>query len=561
MDAGTRALTVEDILKLERIDGVFTKTVDVSPSRQQLAVVVTQGHADLDHAALPFLLGRDLGRLHLIDLNSDTATIVSAPDTVGYSSPLYSPDGRHLAVVAANVDGLTVGVIDLNTLDVSVYSGRQLLIDYQRQPPFQWLDSNTLVCQLLPANQRPISLEVTCHVRDIAPKAWTQAMGNRRPTASPLNIDDAIEAEGETVLLALLGNQLKVIAERESYQSAILAFEQRAPAGRTNEDALVDYYACEHLLWQCQGLMVQGWRSNQGGELRVREGDQPPRCLLKLNSHLQDVHTGSVMDLPYSLSDGRPGNVRCILPPSHATGQRHPALMFVYPRINRALDSRAHHLVQGPDLVYNAHLFAALGYVVLEPDLPFDSQLDGELIDALPKAVIPAIEVADQAGLIDRDNVQVFGQSAGGWAVMSLLATTSVFRSGISLAGVSDVLSCSTQPDMRFRYQATQTNMHSIRMGDRMLGIDEKPWQAPQRYVYNSPLYRVDAIQAPLLLMHGDLDYVDISQSEAMFMALKAEEKAVEFVRYWGEDHVYCSAANIRDAFERLTQWLARHAE
>ena len=62
MDAGTRALTVEDILKLERIDGVFTKTVDVSPSRQQLAVVVMQGYADLDHAALPFLVGRDLAQ-------------------------------------------------------------------------------------------------------------------------------------------------------------------------------------------------------------------------------------------------------------------------------------------------------------------------------------------------------------------------------------------------------------------------------------------------------------------------------------------------------------------
>ncbi|RZA19597.1 MAG: hypothetical protein EOP02_18875 [Proteobacteria bacterium] len=114
----------------------------------------------------------------------------------------------------------------------------------------------------------------------------------------------------------------------------------------------------------------------------------------------------------------------------------------------------------------------------------------------------------------------------------------------------------------RSRYHTAQPNaLHGARIGPTALGIDETPWEAPQRYLHNSPLYRVKAIQAPLLLMHGDLDYVHIGQSEAMFMALKAEGKTAEFVRYWGEDHVYESAGNIRDAFERIVGWLDRHAQ
>jgi dipeptidyl aminopeptidase/acylaminoacyl peptidase len=558
MDAKTRFLNVEDVIALERIDSIFTNAVDVSPGGEELAVVVTRGYAEQSHTAIPFLIGMDLGRLQLVDLASGGARTVLAPNGQGLSTPLYSPDGRHLAVVVANADGLTVGVVDVESLSLSLYTRRQLLIDFQRQPPFQWIDADTLICQLLPDGEIPSCLHATRHVRDNAPAAWNLAMGNDISTASALRIDKENVDGGDSVLFAVRHNELHLLAVQDVHLTAVRAFEKRPKADRIHQDALADYHAAERILWQGKDLTVESWRNNQGSELRVREKDLPPRCLLKFNTHLHDVRTGEVRDVSYLLADARPGSVRCILPPDYEPGQCRPAVMFVYPRLQRTLSSAAHHWVQGPDLVYNAHLFAAQGYVVLEPNLPFDASLDGELIDALSKAVIPALDAVEGAGLIDRSQVQVFGQSAGGWAVMALLATTNEFRSGISMAGICDVASFETQPDVRFRYQPVQPNPHCIRIGASMLGIDELPWQAPQRYLHNSPLYRVQDIQAPLLLMHGDLDYVHISQSEAMFMALNTEGKSVEFVRYWGEDHIYCSAANIRDAFERIVGWLDR---
>ena len=66
-------------------------------------------------------------------------------------------------------------------------------------------------------------------------------------------------------------------------------------------------------------------------------------------------------------------------------------------------------------------------------------------------------------------------------------------------------------------------------------------------------------VSAPLLLMHGDLDYVPIQQSEEMFSALRLAGKTTEFVRYWGEDHMLSSPANMRDFWQRVIAWLETH--
>lgn len=561
MDVVIRSLTLEDILALKHLDGIWATAVDLNPAGDQLAVVLNQGLGERHVATVPFLMGMDHGQLQLIDLVNDVAVHVLAPEGKGFASPLYSPDGQRVAVVTACSAGVGVAVVEVASRAVNFYDARQLAVDPQRKWPFQWLDNHTLVCQLLPAGERSENLDATFQVRDTAPAAWARALGNRQSTASPLHITAVTQSSAETVVIEVREEVLVLVAPRPADKTAIQAFEDRPSARWTNESAMAAHFASERLLWQGRGIQVHSWRSNQGSELRITADDQQTRCVLKFNTHLNNVRTGEVMDLGYTLSDGRAQSLRCILPPDHQPGTRRPGVMFVYPRRQRTLARDAHRWVEGPGLVYNAHLFAAQGYVVMEPNLPFDANQEGEYIDVLANAVAPALEAADLAGLIDRGRVHVFGQSAGGWAVMALLATTDFFRSGISMAGISDVAAYDTQPDVRYRYQPTQDSaFHGAGIGARLLGIEQAPWQAPQRYIHNSPLYRVQSINAPLLLMHGDLDYVHMSQSEAMFMAMKAEGKTAQFIRYWGEDHMYCSAANIRDAFERIIDWLEGHA-
>jgi dipeptidyl aminopeptidase/acylaminoacyl peptidase len=81
------------------------------------------------------------------------------------------------------------------------------------------------------------------------------------------------------------------------------------------------------------------------------------------------------------------------------------------------------------------------------------------------------------------------------------------------------------------------------------------PWEDRLQWIENSPVFYLNKVDTPLLLLHGDLDSVSIQQAEEMFSGLKRLNKTVEFARYWGEGHVFKKPANIRDSWHRIVAW------
>ena len=61
----------------------------------------------------------------------------------------------------------------------------------------------------------------------------------------------------------------------------------------------------------------------------------------------------------------------------------------------------------------------------------------------------------------------------------------------------------------------------------------------------------------PLMLVHGDLDFVPIQQSEEFFTALYRQDKRAVFVRYQGEWHTIANRPNVLDLWQRFSFWLA----
>jgi dipeptidyl aminopeptidase/acylaminoacyl peptidase len=108
--------------------------------------------------------------------------------------------------------------------------------------------------------------------------------------------------------------------------------------------------------------------------------------------------------------------------------------------------------------------------------------------------------------------------------------------------------------DARRRYQLdAHEDPFQVWNGERLLGVP--PWKDLERYIRNSPIAYVDRVQTPVLIMQGDLDYVPIQQGEEFLTALFRQNKRADFVRYWGEDHVLDSPANIRDMWQRIYAW------
>lgn len=126
---------------------------------------------------------------------------------------------------------------------------------------------------------------------------------------------------------------------------------------------------------------------------------------------------------------------------------------------------------------------------------------------------------------IDAQRIGAFGGSYGGFITMALAYKTNIFKTLISLYGISNITSHWGAGYWGYAYCA-----HSA--------AESFPWNRKDIYVERSPIYHADKINTPILLLHGDADVnVRYMESEQLFTALKILQREVELVRFRGEDH------------------------
>lgn len=279
--------------------------------------------------------------------------------------------------------------------------------------------------------------------------------------------------------------------------------------------------------------------------------------LLAVNQFLDEIHAGEFERVDYCSLDGQTLSGWAILPPDFKTGHRYPVVAWVYAGTVFG-DVPPHSLVEINDNhPLNLQLLAAHGYVVLLPSMPLPpSDVASDPYLELEKGVLPAIDKLVQMGIADPHRLAVMGQSYGGYSAYGLITQTSRFQAAIVLAGISDLLSLYGTFDARTRYDPTGYRDFSLMWNVESMGMGAPPWTDLQRYIRNSPIAYVNRVQTPLLIIQGDLDYVAIQQGEEFFSALYRQNRRAEFVRYWGEDHLLNSPANIRDMWQRIYAWL-----
>ncbi|WP_175719439.1 S9 family peptidase [Burkholderia anthina] len=504
----TRPLNIDDILAFESFEGFFIPILDISPDRTRIAVSVTSGPAGRPCSPRPFLWGADLGRLHIVDIETGCVRAVTGPDGAGMTSPLWSPDSKRVAAIAAHRDWLRLCVITAEDGRVETVADRDLVMDFAQPPSFRWIDDDTIALLLVPPGQRAAGIAISTCTTEGAPAAWAAMQAGQCPTANVLTVEQGATRRSphEPVLVSLADLTVSPVGEENPAHPvlAALASDERSP--RDPDTISTDMRAAERQLWHdtATGERIAVVRGNIGTELLWINDSATPRTLLRINTHLSDVRIGNAFELRYELSNGRTTTMRCVLPPDWQDGDRRPAVMFVYPALNRATNPDAPLLVEGPNAIYNAHLFAAQGYVVLDPNLPFDEGIDDDLIDSVVTGVGCALDAAEKASIVDRNDVHAFGQSAGGWAVMALLAKTRHFRSGISMAGIADLVAFHGQLDPRWRYKsAEQAEFYFADMCEGFFRLSGPPWKDPATYIRNSPIFHADRHRTLRYLLHA----------------------------------------------------------
>ena len=296
-----------------------------------------------------------------------------------------------------------------------------------------------------------------------------------------------------------------------------------------------------------------------GTYLTLVQGEER-RPLVETSRFLRDIAEGERRLIEYRSLDGQNLKGWLLLPANYQAGKRYPLVTYVNAgAIMTETAARALSGLNNPSHL-NLQLLTARGYVVLFPSMPLVPGNQGgsdPLLD-LTKGVLPSVDKAIELGIADPNRLAVMGHSIGGYSTFGLITQTNRFKAAVELAGLSNFLSMYGifQPNLRYEpypheYLAPQWGFETSwgRMGN-------PPWKDWARYLRNSPIFYVDRVQTPLLLVHGDMDFVPIEQAEEFFTALYRQGKRARFLRYWGETHHISSPANIRDFWMQAYAWL-----
>lgn len=296
---------------------------------------------------------------------------------------------------------------------------------------------------------------------------------------------------------------------------------------------------------------------------RNRSRDIPTvDTLMAADRWLSAVEPGETRKLTYEHSSGRDLTAWMILPPGHTEEERHPTVVSIYPGSTQDDDPPFSAQVNRVVPIAALQLLASRGYAVLLPSIP----LPGDAGDSRPPidaGVLPAVERAVEAGLADSAALGLMGHSYGGYGVYHLVSQTDRFRAAVASAGPTDLRAGYGIFDARARYghMTLPLGLHLFKMAYMETGqgrMGGAPWKAPERYRKNSPLTYVDEVETPLLMIHGDQDFVPIQHAEMFFSSLLRQQKQARLVRYFGEGHIIRGRANALDMWNRIFSWFDR---
>lgn len=241
---------------------------------------------------------------------------------------------------------------------------------------------------------------------------------------------------------------------------------------------------------------------------------------------LDDVELGEVHDWNFVSADGTTITGRYYLPPHFDPEKKYPMIVYYY-----GGTSPTNRMLEGP---YSMHLYAAQGYVVytLNPSgtTGFGQEFSARHVNAWGKTtadeIIRGTELfCQEHPFVNKAKIGCIGASYGGFMTQYLQTRTDLFAAAVSHAGISNITSYWGEGYWGYSYSQAAS-------------ADSYPWNNPELYTKQSPLFNADKIKTPLLLLHGNADTnVPIGESIQMFNALKLLGKTVEFVQVDGENH------------------------
>jgi dipeptidyl aminopeptidase/acylaminoacyl peptidase len=205
-----------------------------------------------------------------------------------------------------------------------------------------------------------------------------------------------------------------------------------------------------------------------------------------------------------------------------------------------------------------AQWLANRGFAVLQPNYRGSAGYGRRFLEAgfgrwgleMQDDVTDGVRHLVAQGIADPARVAIYGGSYGGYSALAgMTFTPEVYACGVAYVGVSNLFSwIESIPPYWKPY---------LEMMHEMVGHPERD---RERFVATSPLFHVDRIRAPLLIVHGANDpRVKQAESDQIVAALRARGVEVDYLLKEDEGHGFRNEENQFEFYARLESFLERH--
>ncbi|MCI0523114.1 MAG: prolyl oligopeptidase family serine peptidase, partial [Bacteroidales bacterium] len=271
--------------------------------------------------------------------------------------------------------------------------------------------------------------------------------------------------------------------------------------------------------------------------------------LTNANPQQKDYRWGTAEMVKWVSLDGREVEGMLFKPDDFDPEKKYPMIVNFYEKSSSEI-FRHRNLEPGRSTI-DYHYYTSNGYLVFNPDVYY---IDGYPGQSAYNCVMPGIMSLVDRGFVDEKHIGAQGHSWGGYQVAYLATRTSLFAAIESGAPVVNMYSAyggirwGTGLSRSFQYEHTQSR------------IGASIWEAPHLYWENSPLFAIDKIETPILIMANDMDdAVPWYQGIEFFIAMRRLGKPAWLLNYNGEPHWPLKVPNRIDFQKRMSQFFGHY--
>ena len=272
---------------------------------------------------------------------------------------------------------------------------------------------------------------------------------------------------------------------------------------------------------------------------------QSPSAIATLNPQQNEYNWMQTQLVKWKAYTGKTAEGILYLPEDFDAKKKYPMIVYFYERNNQTLHN---YLPPAPTPSrLNIPFFVSRGYVVFVPDIWYKKGYPGQ---GAYDYIVSGTRAMVQKGFIDSTRIGLQGQSWGGYQIAYLITKTNLYAAAWAGAPVVNMTSAyggirwGAGINRQFQYEKTQS-----RIGANL-------WERPDLYIKNSPLFELNKVKTPIVIMSNDADdAVPWYQGIEMFTAMRRLSKPIWMLVYNNEAHNLVERKNRKDIQIREQQF------